>query len=194
MQIVASSPSSVRATTWQTAVKTAIRNGVELCRHLNLPEDCVAEAAEQQFPVFAPLGFLAKMRKGDPHDPLLRQVLPLKNELVAQPGFESDPVGDGIAQIGAGLLQKYHGRALLITTGSCAIHCRYCFRREYPYSDSPKSPADWQPALDRIAADASIDEVILSGGDPLTLTDHHLHELVVRIAKIPHVQRLRVHT
>jgi EF-P beta-lysylation protein EpmB len=134
------------------------------------------------------------MTKGDPADPLLRQVLPLADELSVQPGFTADAVGDSAALLSPGLLQKYHGRALLITTGACAIHCRYCFRREYPYSDSPKSPADWQPALDRIAADTTIDEVILSGGDPLTLTDHHLADLATRIAAIPHVQRLRIHT
>jgi EF-P beta-lysylation protein EpmB len=134
------------------------------------------------------------MRKGDPSDPLLRQVLPLADELDNTPGFSSDAVGDSEALLTPGLLQKYHGRALLITTGACAIHCRYCFRREYPYSESPKSAADWRPALDRIAADSSIDEVILSGGDPLTLSDNHLAELAGRIARIPHVQRLRIHT
>jgi EF-P beta-lysylation protein EpmB len=134
------------------------------------------------------------MRKSDLADPLLRQVLPLADELDEQPGFTSDAVGDANALLTPGLLQKYHGRALLITTGACAIHCRYCFRREYPYSDSPKSTTDWQPGVDRIAADRTIDEVILSGGDPLTLTDRHLAELASRIAKIPHVQRLRVHT
>ena len=83
---------------------------------------------------------------------------------------------------------------LAITTGACAIHCRYCFRRHYPYSESPKSPDDWQPAIDRIAADRSIDEVILSGGDPLTLVDGHLAELAARIARVGHVHRLRIHT
>jgi len=134
------------------------------------------------------------MRQGDPSDPLLRQVLPLAEELDSPPGFTSDAVGDSAAMLSPGLLQKYHSRALLITTGACAVHCRYCFRREYPYSDSPKSPDDWQPALDRIAADPSIDEVILSGGDPLTLTDHQLADLARRIAQVPHVQRLRIHT
>ena len=105
-----------------------------------------------------------------------------------------DPVGDANALQAAGLLQKYQGRGLLITTGACAIHCRYCFRRHYPYSDSPRSPDDWQPALDRLAADHTIDEVILSGGDPLTLVDRHLAELARRIERIDHVRRLRIHT
>jgi EF-P beta-lysylation protein EpmB len=134
------------------------------------------------------------MAKGDPNDPLLRQVLPLADELDDVADFRPDPVGDAAARLHAGLLQKYHGRGLLITTGACAIHCRYCFRRHYPYSESPRSPDDWQPALDRLAADPSIDEVILSGGDPLTLVDRQLAALAERIARIGHVQRLRIHT
>jgi EF-P beta-lysylation protein EpmB len=134
------------------------------------------------------------MVKGDVADPLLRQVLPLADEQTVYPGYSSDPVGDSAATLSPGLLHKYAGRALLITTGACAVHCRYCFRRHFPYSEAPKSPADWQPAIDRIAADKSIDEVILSGGDPLTLVDAHLVELTGRIARISHVRRLRVHT
>jgi EF-P beta-lysylation protein EpmB len=134
------------------------------------------------------------MRYGDVDDPLLRQVLPLSEELQKVAGFSADPVGDAAAKLQPGVLQKYHGRALLITTGACAIHCRYCFRRHYPYSESPRSPEDWRPALAQIAADETIDEVILSGGDPLTLVDSHLAELAHQIADIAHVKRLRVHT
>jgi EF-P beta-lysylation protein EpmB len=146
------------------------------------------------FPVFAPWPYIARMTKGDPNDPLLRQVLPLPDETAEQPGFASDPVGDAAAIQAPGLLQKYHSRALLIATGACAIHCRYCFRREYPYSEAPKSPEDWQPAIDRLAADPTIDEAILSGGDPLTLVDEQLAELTRRLARVPHLQRLRIHT
>src|SRR5439155_4319283 len=105
-----------------------------------------------------PSSYVARMSQGNPADPLLRQVLPLGDERVERSGFANDPVGDTTSRLTPGLLQKYHGRALLVVTGACAVHCRYCFRRHYAYSDSPKSPADWQPALDRIAADASIDE------------------------------------
>jgi len=118
----------------------------------------------------------------------------LDAELAEQPGFVADPVGDDNARLSAGLLQKYSGRALLVTTGACAIHCRYCFRRHFPYSESPHAPADWQPALNRISADPTIDEVLLSGGDPLTLVDAQLAELTRRIAAIGHVKRLRIHT
>ena len=134
------------------------------------------------------------MRIGDPHDPLLRQVLPLAEELLDVPGFTDDPVDDSAAQREPGLLQKYGSRVLLVTTGACAVHCRYCFRRHYPYSEGPKSSAQWQPAIDAIAADATIDEVILSGGDPWTIVDEVLEPLVRKLEEIPHLRRLRVHT
>ncbi len=134
------------------------------------------------------------MRMADPCDPLLRQVLPLDAELDAPSGFTADPVGDGPATLSPGLLQKYASRALIVTTGTCAVHCRYCFRRSFPYGETPKSPAAWQPALERIAADASLHEAILSGGDPLTLVDSQLALLVDQFSAIGHLRRLRIHT
>jgi EF-P beta-lysylation protein EpmB len=121
-------------------------------------------------------------------------VLPLADELFESPGFAADPVGDALAVQSPGLLQKYSSRALLITTGACAVHCRYCFRREYPYSESPRSPDDWQLAIERLAVDPTIDEAILSGGDPLTMVDGHLEVLAERLARVPHLKRLRIHT
>lgn len=181
---------------WRHALKDAVRDPVELCRLLQLPSEYESQAAKaaRQFPVFAPRGYVARMRPGDPHDPLLRQVLPLDAELDRSPEFSSDPVGDGPSALSPGLLHKYASRVLIVATGACAVHCRYCFRRHFPYGDSPRSPAAWQPALDAIAADPSVHEVILSGGDPLTLVDDHLAELAERIADIEHVRRLRVHT
>jgi EF-P beta-lysylation protein EpmB len=133
------------------------------------------------------------MRCGDPHDPLLRQVLPALDELRPSPGFATDPVGDRPARKAPGLLQKYSGRALLLVTGGCGIHCRYCFRRFFPYSEEA-GPATWQPALEAIASDKTIDEVILSGGDPLLVSDRHLAGLAGELAAVAHVRRLRVHT
>lgn len=151
-------------------------------------------AAAREFPVFAPLEYLARVRPGDPHDPLLRQILPLADELEDVPGFGDDPVGDEPATMAAGVLRKYRSRVLLVTTGACAVHCRYCFRRHFGYEQVPKAPAAWEPALARIAAATEVDEVILSGGDPLTLVDTRLAELVAQIQRIDHVQRLRIHT
>jgi EF-P beta-lysylation protein EpmB len=184
------------ATPWQQLLKDAIRDPVELCRMLQLPDRYVAaaEAAASDFPLFAPRGYVSRIRPGDPGDPLLLQVLPLVEELADMPLFVADPVGDGPAETAPGLLHKYCGRVLLVTTGACAIHCRYCFRRHFPYSEAPHSLTAWQPALEQIAADPTIEEVILSGGDPLMLVDRWLARLVDQLASIPHVRRLRIHT
>jgi EF-P beta-lysylation protein EpmB len=181
---------------WRRSLKEAIRDPQELCRLLDLPEEIVSAAVHGAggFPLFVPRGYLARMTPGDRHDPLLLQVLPVAAERDEVPGFTADPVGDQSAMLAAGVLQKYAGRALLIVTGACAVHCRYCFRRHFPYSDGPRSWADWTPSLDRIAADETLHEVLLSGGDPLTLTDPWLAELARRLADIPHLRRLRVHT
>jgi EF-P beta-lysylation protein EpmB len=144
--------------------------------------------------VFVPEAFLARVRPEDPRDPLLLQVLPLGEELDPRPGFASDPVGDGNAAIAPGLLKKYDGRALLVTTGACPVHCRYCFRRHFPYQETPRGMAAWEDGLSRLALDPSVHEVILSGGDPLMLVDSQLSELARRIAGIRHARRLRIHT
>jgi EF-P beta-lysylation protein EpmB len=134
------------------------------------------------------------MRRGDPHDPLLLQVLPLGAELDEVPGYRKDPVGDLAARAGPGLLQKYAGRALLVATGACAVNCRYCFRRHFPYEQQNASRDAFGPALDVIRADASLGEVILSGGDPLTLGDRRLAALFEALQGIAHVRRVRVHS
>jgi len=177
-------------------MKDAVRDADELCRLLDLPVEfaSAAKEASRQFRLFAPRGFVARMRPGDPTDPLLRQVLPLAEETADVPGFTVDPVRDDLAERHPGLLHKYQGRVLLVTTGTCAVHCRYCFRRYFPYDETPRSVADWQPALDEIRADESLHEVILSGGDPLTIVDTTLSELIDSLADIPHLRRLRIHT
>ena len=181
---------------WHQAMAQAVRDPDALIDLLELPESFrePARRAAGLFPLLVPRSFLARIRRGDPHDPLLAQVLPLGLEETSVFGFGTDPVGDAAARQAPGLLHKYHGRALLITTGACAIHCRYCFRRHYPYGDEPKRLADWDRAFETIAADATLHEVILSGGDPLMLTDARLQALCDRIGAIPHVTRLRLHT
>lgn len=189
-------PSAARPPRWQRSLADAVRDAGELCRLLRLPDEirAAAERSGAAFRLFAPRGYVARMRPGDPHDPLLRQVLPLDDELRPAAGFSADPVADARAALRPGLLQKYAGRALLVTTGACAVHCRYCFRRHYPYDESPKSLDDWAPALERLARDPSIREALLSGGDPLMLVDATLAALADRLAAIPHLRRLRVHT
>jgi L-lysine 2,3-aminomutase len=174
-------------------MKDAVRDPMELCRLLDLSEE-FAEAAARRFPLFAPRGFVARMRPGDVNDPLLRQVLPIANEMDDVPGFVADPVDDDAATRKHGLLQKYSGRVLLVATGTCAVHCRYCFRRHFPYDETPRSLDEWRPVFDEIEADDSISEVILSGGDPLTLVDATLAAMIDRLSDIPHLLRLRIHT
>ncbi len=196
MQLTEIAPSADRAApTWRRLLAEAVRDPAELCELLGLPADFRARVQRQpKFPLLVPRGFVARMKAGDPHDPLLRQVLPLRDEDEAVPGFGADPVGEIGVGPAPGLLHKYVGRALLVTTGACAVHCRYCFRREYPYSETPKSLADWEPALAALAADPTIHEALLSGGDPLARTDDWLAALAARLAAIPHLRRLRVHT
>ena len=180
---------------WQHAWRDAIREPQELLSVLGL-EGLVdaSAAAAASFPLRVPRGFAARMRRGDPHDPLLRQVLPLDEELRPVPGFSLDAVGDTGALAGHGVLHKYQGRALLVATGSCAVHCRYCFRRHFPYAEQTAAAGHWAAALDAIRADPSIHEVILSGGDPLSLATPRLQALTVALARIGHVRRLRIHT
>jgi EF-P beta-lysylation protein EpmB len=179
---------------WQQALVNAITDPIELLSALNL-ESSLAEQLQptnHPFKLKVTHSYLSRMRKKDPHDPLLLQVLPLRTETQPQPvGYSADPVGDSLASPIPGLIHKYHGRVLIITTGACPIHCRFCFRRHFPYHNA-KSPLG--PALEYVASNTSIDEVILSGGDPLMLSDKKLAEITHNIAAIPHVRRLRIHT
>jgi EF-P beta-lysylation protein EpmB len=181
---------------WQAELRDAVRDPVELCAALGLPAELgrASAGAARQFPLLVPASYLSRIERGNPADPLLVQVLPVAKEEIEVAGFTCDPVGEAAAAIAPGLLQKYAGRALMVVTGACAVHCRYCFRREFPYDDLAPAEAAWAPALEALAADESIEEVILSGGDPLTLPDRRLTKLASDLAAIPHLRRLRVHT
>ena len=181
---------------WQQLWRDAVRDPAQLLEILGLPDLAgrVSAAAGAQFPLRVPRGFVDRMRHGDPGDPLLRQVLPLDAEDRAVPGFGLDAVGDLAARGGTGILHKYEGRALLVATGSCAIHCRYCFRRHFPYGEETAAAGQWRESLDYLAADPSISEVLLSGGDPLSLSTAKLAEFTDALARLPQVRRLRLHT
>jgi len=189
-------PAALQPPRWQQAWREAVRDPAELLSLLGLDglADRVSAEAAAQFPLRVPRGFIARMRHGDPDDPLLRQVLPLDDEMRPVPGFDLDAVGDSAARAGTGVIQKYQGRSLLVATGSCAVHCRYCFRRHFPYAEETAARDGWREAVALIRADASIDEVLLSGGDPLSLATAKLAELTDALAGIPHLKRLRIHS
>ncbi|MBF6023522.1 EF-P beta-lysylation protein EpmB [Lysobacter niastensis] len=181
---------------WQQLWREAVRDPRELLRLLQLDAAAlgVSDEAAAQFPLRVPRGFIARMRPGDANDPLLRQVLPIGEEMRPMPGFSLDAVGDAAAKAGDGVIRKYRGRALLVATGSCAVNCRYCFRRHFPYGDETAAAGGWREAVELIRADAGIDEVILSGGDPWSLATAKLAELTAALATVPHLKRLRIHT
>ena len=194
--MITAAPLAIHPPRWQQAWREAVRDPRELLAMLGL--EALAERlpsdGDAGFSLRVPRRFVARMRQCDAHDPLLRQVLPLDEEQRLVPGFGFDAVGDAAARAGAGVLQKYRGRALLVATGSCAIHCRYCFRRHFPYSEETAARDGWDQALRLIAADAGIEEVILSGGDPLSLSTSKLAELTNALAQVPHLKRLRIHS
>ncbi len=177
---------------WRDELRDVITDVDDLLTVLALTRDDVELTSSREFPLRVPRSFVGRMRRGDPQDPLLRQVLPLRAEDDETPDFVLDPLEEADAIAARGVLQKYQGRVLIIATGACAVHCRYCFRRHFPY-DAHRQGSRF-PGIDVIADDPSISEVILSGGDPLVLTDAHLERLIERIQAIPHVKRLRLHT
>ncbi|HET7315292.1 EF-P beta-lysylation protein EpmB [Salinisphaera sp.] len=187
---------SYRDGDWQQAMRDAVTDVDTLFSALDLPAEHkpAARRAAALFGLRVPRSYVARMRRGDIADPLLRQILPLDAEFSDPPGFVDDAVGDWASAAGDGLLHKYHGRALLVTTGACAVHCRYCFRRHFDYSAQHAGGSHTEAALARLAADPAIGEVILSGGDPLSLSNKRLSMLGARLDRIRHVRRLRLHT
>jgi len=181
---------------WQTLLKQAVTDPAELLDRLELDTNLLptAQRAAKLFPLRVPVNFVARMEKGNPTDPLLQQVLPLAAEERIMDGFNHDPLQEQAVNPIPGLLHKYHGRVLLTVTGACAINCRYCFRRHFPYVDNRAGGQAWRKIVAYIAVDTSIREVIFSGGDPLLAQDPYLEQCVKDLANIPHVNTLRIHT
>jgi EF-P beta-lysylation protein EpmB len=185
-----------RTRSWQEELACAITSLDELARELGLDAGALqaGRGARAGFALRVPRGFVRRMARGDARDPLLAQVLPTARDLVNSPGYVADPLHEIDQLRGRGLLQKYHGRALVLASGACAVHCRYCFRREFPYADTVARGGEVDALLDAIRADASISEIILSGGDPLSLSDARLDALLAGIGRIAHVRRIRIHS
>ncbi len=190
-------PSPVRLETepWQHDIARAITDPAELLRILGLDQRDLPplRATGHGFGLRVPRYFVGLMRPGDPRDPLLAQVLPLALEDEVVPGYSVDPVGDLSALRQPGILHKYRGRALMLATGACAVHCRYCFRRHFPYAEQ-SGHRHWRGALETLADMPEVDELILSGGDPLSLSDPRLAELLAAAERIPALRRVRIHT
>ena len=180
---------------WQKDLREVITEPKELLAQLNISADNYLQhfKARQLFPVRVPRPFVKRMKKGDINDPLLKQVMPLSSEFVVTEGFSADPLEehDTVAE---GLLHKYTNRVLMIVKAGCAINCRYCFRRHFPYKDNSPNKQRWQGALDYIVEHEEISEVIFSGGDPLMASDEHLSWLIAQLEQITHVTRLRIHS
>lgn len=190
------SVTDVHPKSWQQQLSEAITRPEDLIHHLQIEKQLTPAMKEacQQFPVKVTQSYLDQIKKGDLSDPLLKQILPLDAEMQSQAGFVDDPVGDLQAIQAPGLIKKYAGRALLITTPACAIHCRYCFRRHYPYSAQSAHGNHLTQTLKALSQDKSIEEVILSGGDPMVLSDKNLAELITKLSDIKHLTTIRFHT
>lgn len=181
---------------WLAQLADVITDPDELLHVLNIEADkdlLAGREARRLFALRVPRAFVARMEKGNPNDPLLRQVLTSREEFVMAPGFSTDPLEEQHSVV-PGLLHKYRNRALLLVKGGCAVNCRYCFRRHFPYADNQGNKRNWQTALDYITAHPELDEIIFSGGDPLMAKDHELDWLITQLEGIPHIKRLRIHS
>jgi len=181
---------------WRRLWRDSVTDPRELLTLVGLENlaESILPRLDTGFALRVPRGFVARMRHGDARDPLLLQVLPQAAELDDVAGFGFDAVGDLDALTARGVLHKYNGRALLVATGSCAVNCRYCFRRHFPYAEETAAANRWQETIEHLRTDDSVEEVILSGGDPLSLSTAKLAELTRALAAIPHIRRLRIHT
>ena len=181
---------------WQNQMIHSVRDARELCRLLKLsPEQLnLSEQAARQFPINVPRAFIEQIKPNNPHDPVLLQVLNRAEEDLRPQGFSTDPLDESNYRVAPGLIHKYRGRALMLVSSKCAIHCRYCFRRSFPYAENNPGRRQWQQAFDYIDKDSSLTEIIFSGGDPLSAADRQLSWLTEQLDQIPHLKRLRIHT
>ncbi len=190
-------PSCCLREAWLAQLANVVTDPDELLQLLELsdhPELAAGRDARRLFTLRVPRTFIARMQKGNPDDPLLLQVLTSQKEFIRTPGYSDDPLNEQSSAIVPGLLHKYRNRALLLTKNGCAVNCRYCFRRHFPYQDHQGHKRNWRVALDYIRSQPALDEIILSGGDPLMARDDELDWLISELEKIIHIKRLRIHS
>lgn len=179
---------------WQEILASSITTVAELTKLLEIEGQIPHAEVDQTFPLLVPRPYLARIGKHDCRDPLLLQVLPRNREQLQQAGFSLDPLEEQSSTIGSGLISKYQGRVLILVAGTCAINCRFCFRRHFPYGSHMPGRDEWQSIFEFLQRDDSITEVILSGGDPLVINDQRLAWVAKHLEAIPHLKRLRIHT
>ncbi|WP_087026842.1 EF-P beta-lysylation protein EpmB [Thaumasiovibrio subtropicus] len=180
---------------WLIELANAITDPLKLLSQLQIDPSPYQAGLEARrlFALRVPQSFVNRMEKGNPNDPLLRQVMPVIDEFTVTDGYSQDPL-DEQDNDQPGVLHKYKNRCLMILKGGCAVNCRYCFRRHFPYQENPGGKRAWRESLDYIAQHPELDEVILSGGDPLMAKDSELNWLLDELDRIPHLRRLRIHT
>lgn len=195
-QVILSPEQNAEEQRWRQQLAQSLRTPKALLEQLQFDAQQIAEmsANDQGFGTLVPQAYANRMQPADPQDPLLLQVLPQAAEGLSVPGFVTDPLAEAQFNPSPGVVHKYHGRALLVAAGHCAINCRYCFRRHYPYDEQQRSRSQWQDSLAHLAEDQDLEEIILSGGDPLALTNNMLFALLDEIEALPQVQRLRIHS
>lgn len=179
---------------WREQIRNALRTPADLLEFVGLPTEPADAGGGAEFPLMVPKAFAQRMRRGDRDDPLLLQVLPDPDEARLVNGFSADPVGDLVSRRAPGLLHKYHGRLLLVVTGACAVHCRYCFRQAFPYARERSAGRSWRQVAEYLRQASEVTEIILSGGDPLMLPTGQLEALSAELRAFPHIQRVRLHT
>ena len=180
---------------WQKELANAVKNPEKLLELLEIEDksSILSEFARKQFPLIVPLPFVAKMKQGDINDPLLKQVLPIRDEEAIHADYSTDPLQEHESTL-PGLLHKYKSRVLLIVKSGCAINCRYCFRRHFPYQDNNLTKAHLKNIINYLTAHPEVNEVILSGGDPLMSKDDFLDRIITALESVSHLKRLRIHT
>ena len=179
---------------WQKILAQGFTTVEALCQYLEIPIPLDSAMAQRSFATLVPKGFAARMEKGNTKDPLLLQVLPQKAELITPEGFVNDPLDEGPKNVIPGLIHKYHGRVLLTFTGACAVNCRYCFRRHFPYQENNLGRLGWSKVFDYLQQHTEVTELILSGGDPLLASDATWKSFLDELIQVPHIDTLRIHS
>lgn len=182
--------------TWSQHLSKALTSLPELIQHLNLPDAMIKDGvnAQQTFKLLVPRPYLSRIEMGNPTDPILLQILPSAAEMQLVPGYTTDPLEEADHTPQKAIVHKYKRRLLVIAAGTCAVNCRYCFRRHFPYGENQLAQAEWQSVIEYLKQHPEVNEVILSGGDPLMMKDALLADKVRKLEALPQIKRLRIHS